>query len=106
MKYDVLIIGGGKITAYLGKELSKGKFNVNIIEKDKNRCLELSELLPNATIIHGDGSDQSLLLEEGVASIDAIVPLTNSDEENIIAYTSAALCFKGGGIFCLRCFKF
>ena len=81
---NVLIIGGGKITAYLGKELSKGKFNVNIIEKDKNRCLELSELLPNATIIHGDGTDQDVLQEEGINNMDALVALTNRDEENII----------------------
>lgn len=81
---DVLIIGGGKISLYLAEKLLKNKYKVKIIEKNYDRCLELNELLPNATIIHGDGSDQSLLLEEGVASIDAIVPLTNSDEENII----------------------
>lgn len=81
---NVLIVGGGKITAYLGKELSKGKFNVKIIELNKNRCLELSELLPNATIIHGDGTDQGVLEEEGLANMDAVVALTNKDEENII----------------------
>ena len=81
---DVLIIGGGKISLYLAEKLLKNKYKVKIIEKNYDRCLELNELLPNATIIHGDGSDQGLLLEEGVTSIDAIVPLTNSDEENII----------------------
>ena len=81
---NVLIVGGGKITAYLGKELEKGKFNVKIIEQNKARCLELSELLPSATIIHGDGTDQDLLLEEGLANMDAVVALTNKDEENII----------------------
>lgn len=89
---NVLVIGGGKISAYLGKELSKGKFNVHIIEKDKNRCLELSELLPNATIIHGDGTDQDLLQEEGINSVDALVALTNRDEENIIVSMYANQC--------------
>jgi trk system potassium uptake protein TrkA len=51
---SVIIIGGGKIAAYLGNFLLKSKYNVKIIEKDYNRCLELSELLPNATIIHGN----------------------------------------------------
>ena len=81
---DILVIGGGKISAYLVDALVKAKYNVKIIEKDYNRCLELSELLPSATIVHGDGSDQLILEEEGIDSCDAIVCLTNLDEENII----------------------
>ena len=81
---DILVIGGGKISIYLAEQLIKGKYNVKIIEKDYERCLELSELLPGASIIHGDGSDQLLLEEEGLDSCDAIVCLTNLDEENII----------------------
>ena len=46
--------------------------------------MELTDLLPAATIIYGDGTDQELLLDEGVTSIDGIIPLTDSDEENII----------------------
>jgi trk system potassium uptake protein TrkA len=54
------------------------------------RCIELNELLPSATIIHGDGSDQDLLLDEGLNNYSAVVPLTNSDEENIIISIFAA----------------
>lgn len=81
---DVLIIGGGKISLYLAERLLKNKYKVKIIEKNYERCLELNQLLSNVTIIHGDGSDQGLLLEEGIGSYDAVIPLTNSDEENII----------------------
>lgn len=81
---DALIIGGGKISLYLAKKLLKNKFKVKIIEKDLQRCIELNELLPSATIIHGDGSDQELLMEEGINAYNAVIPLTNSDEENII----------------------
>ena len=81
---NVMIVGGGKISAYLGKELLKNKFNVKIIEENMERCVELSELLPGATIIHGDGTDQVVLEEEGIKDTDAIVCLTGSDEENII----------------------
>lgn len=81
---DVLIIGGGKISTYLAESLIKNKYNVKIIEKNYNHCLELSELLPNASIIYGDGTDQVLLEEEGIDSCDAIIALTNLDEENII----------------------
>lgn len=81
---DALIIGGGKISLYLAEKLIKNKFKVKIIEKDLQRCVELNELLPSATIIHGDGSDQVLLKEEGIDTYSAVIPLTNSDEENII----------------------
>ena len=81
---SVMIIGGGKMALYLGDELVKNKYNVKILEKDYDRCLELSQLLPKATIICGDGSDQNVLEEEGINETDAIVCLTGKDEENII----------------------
>ena len=81
---NVMIVGGGKISAYLGASLAKHKFGVKIIEKDYERCKELSSLLDGVNIIHGDGSDQELLIEEGLDHTDAIVCLTGSDEENII----------------------
>ncbi|MBQ1312385.1 MAG: NAD-binding protein, partial [Blautia sp.] len=55
----------------------------------KERCEELSELLPEATIINGDGTDRALLLEEGLRDAEALVALTNMDEENIFLTLSA-----------------
>ena len=81
---SVMIIGGGKLVTYLGKDLLKHKYQVKIIENNYDRCLELSQLLPNATIIHGDGTDQVLLQEEGLQSSDAVVCTTGKDEQNII----------------------
>ena len=81
---DVMIIGGGKISVYLATELLKNKYNVKIIDNDHDRCVELSELLPKATIIHGDGSDQQVLHDEGLQQADALVCITGIDEENII----------------------
>ena len=80
----ILIIGGGKIALYLGEKLIANNYKVKIIESDQERCLELSQLLPGATIIHGDGTDQRILEEEGIKNTDAIVSLTGIDEENII----------------------
>ena len=81
---DVLIIGGGKISLYLAEGLLKSKYNVKIIEKDHDRCLLLTDLLPDATIINGDGTDQDILNDEGIKDTDAIISLTDLDEENII----------------------
>ena len=80
----VLLIGGGKISYYLARQLSDMGMRVRIIERNAQRCIELDEKLPKVEIIHGDGTDQELLQEEGVAETGAFVALTDNDEENII----------------------
>lgn len=81
---QTMIIGGGRIAFYLTKELLAAGMDVKIIEADLAVCEELSEALPDATIIHGDGTDQRLLMEEGLEHMDAVVALTGVDEENMI----------------------
>ncbi|MBO5576743.1 MAG: Trk system potassium transporter TrkA [Ruminococcus sp.] len=81
---SVMIVGGGKIGYYLAKQLSAIGMRVKVIEKDYNRCTELCDEIPKATIIHGDGTDQELLLDEGIKEVDAFVALSGLDEENII----------------------
>ena len=80
---NAIIVGGGTISYYLTKALLAMKIKVKVIEKDKNRCEFLSEELVDATIINGDGTDRSLLLEEGLGSAESFVTLTNMDEENV-----------------------
>lgn len=81
---EVMIIGGGKAAYYLSNMLLNMGMSVKIIESDKNRCEELSLLLPKAIIINGDGTNEELLKEEGIATAQAFIPLTGIDEENII----------------------
>ena len=81
---NTMIVGGGKITLYLAKMLDNLGIAVKIIEKSPERCLELSEALPRATIVNGDGSDEAFLKEERIDTMDAFVALTNMDEENIL----------------------
>ncbi len=59
------------------------------LTRTKERCEELSEMLPNATIICGDGTDRALLMEEGLSTVESFVTLTNMDEENIFLSLSA-----------------
>ena len=80
----VMIVGGGRICYYLALQLINVGMKVKIVEKDYARCEELAELLPKATIINGDGTDQDLLLEEGIDDADTFVALTGIDEENIL----------------------
>jgi trk system potassium uptake protein TrkA len=81
---SVMIAGGGTTSYYLAKQLSKTGVSVKIIEEDKKRCEELSELLPDAMIINGSCIDKDLLLAEGITETDALAALTALDEENIL----------------------
>lgn len=81
---QVMLIGGGRMGYYLGRQLLASGMDVKIIESDLGRCEELSQLLPDATVLHGDGTDQRLLQEEGIEHMDAVAALTGIDEENII----------------------
>ena len=81
---SVMILGGSKTAYYLSKMLLSSGNEVKIIEKNIERCEELSDILPKAVPINGDGSQQELLLEEGLRSLDAFVALTGMDEENIL----------------------
>ena len=79
-----MIIGGGKSSYYLAKLLLEQRMQVKIIESSRERCEELSTLLPEAVVICGDGGDEELLKEEGIDTAEAFVPLTGLDEENIL----------------------
>ncbi|MBR6564615.1 MAG: Trk system potassium transporter TrkA [Clostridia bacterium] len=80
----IMILGGGKLAFYLAKKLSEGNNSVTIIEKNPEVCEVLCEALPKVTVVNADGTDQEVLLEEGLLSVDAFVSLTGMDEQNIL----------------------
>lgn len=80
---NTLLVGGGNLTVYLTNKLTAAGVKVRIIEQNKERCEELSNLLPEALIINANASDSNILLEEGITEMDAFAALTNLDEENI-----------------------
>lgn len=84
-----LIIGGGKKSYYLASLLLENGISVKIIEKNKDACKKIDEALDGALIINGDGTNQNLLLEEGIENVDSIITLTGMDETNIIISTFA-----------------
>ena len=81
---NIMIVGGNKIGYYLADMLSKKKYKVKLIAKDRVIAEELAELLPRAEIIYGNGTKHDLLVEEGIESMDAFVALTDMDEENMV----------------------
>lgn len=82
---SAIIVGGGKTSYYLAKNLIQTGISVKIIEHNEQRCSELSSLLPeNIIIVNGNGTDESLLMQENLSLTDALIPLTGIDEENIL----------------------
>lgn len=82
---DSIIVGGGRAGYYLAKQLLKAGIAVKLIEENEDRCNQLSELLPDAVIINGDGTSEDLLKEEGLETVGAFIPMVGIDEENVLA---------------------
>ena len=82
---DIMILGGGQIGAITAKELSKTDFNIKIVEKSKERALELADQLSNALVINGDGRNVELLEEENINAMDAFISVTGNSETNIMS---------------------
>lgn len=81
---NVMIIGGGRISYYLANALSQKKYDIKLFENNSKKAEELAELLPRVTVICGNGTQHDVLLEEGIEAMDALVALTDIDEENMI----------------------
>lgn len=81
---QVMICGASRVARYLADSLAKNHISVAIVEKDPQRCREISTALPQVTVICGDSSDMDVLKSEGLADTDALVCLTQLDEVNLI----------------------
>ena len=79
-----LLCGGGRVSYYLASNLIKSGISVTIVENNYDRCKDLCEKLPSATVIHGNAGNTELLESEGLSGFDALVTLTGSEELNMI----------------------
>lgn len=82
---NVMILGGSKVGTKAARDLCEKRFNVKIIEKDKNKAFEIAEMLPNALVINGDCRNVELLEEESLGSMDAFIAVTGNSETNIMS---------------------
>ena len=91
---NVMLCGGGRVSYYLATALEKSGIDVKIIERDYNRAEELSIMLPDASVIHGNCGNMELLESEDLAKCDALVTLTGEEELNMIV----SLCASSAGV--------
>ena len=82
--HNVMILGGSRIGRKTARNL-QGHVNVKLIDKDKNECMYLADTLEKSLIINGDGTDISLLKEEGIKNMDAFIAVTGNSETNILS---------------------
>lgn len=81
----VVIVGGGKVGAYLAQMLGTEGHDVTLIEFRPEQCTRLEgELKDNVRLICGDGDEPYILEDANVASADAIVAATGDDEDNLV----------------------
>ena len=80
---NVMIVGGGKLGEALAGLLCEAGVRVKLIEKNAERCRALAEKLPDVSVLCADGTRQDFLRGENISQMDAVVALTNLDEENV-----------------------
>lgn len=86
---NIMIVGGGRIAYYLVQNLYDMNYSIKVIEHEKATCDLMAMAFPKINVIHGDGTDHDLLLEEGIEDADAFIALTGMDEENILLSINA-----------------
>jgi trk system potassium uptake protein TrkA len=82
---NVMILGGSKVGFKTARDLCSNKFNVKLIEKDKEKAFDIADNIPNALVINGDGRNVELLEEESLESMDAFIAVTGNSETNIMS---------------------
>lgn len=80
----IMIMGGGHIGGLLA-QLLENKYQIKLIEQDRQRCEQLAQQLRNTTVLHGNGCDSRLLQQEDIETIDCFCALSNSDADNIVS---------------------
>jgi len=80
----IIIAGGGNIGKRLARAL-ESDYRVKVIESGLDRARAIAEDLERTIVLHGDGADEDLLLEENIEDTDVFCALTNDDEANVLA---------------------
>lgn len=88
----VILCGGGRVSFYLAQMLIRNGIGVQIVEQDYDKCVQLANMIPKASVIHGDATKEFLLDNEGISDCDALVTLTGVDEMNIIISLYGSSC--------------
>ena len=84
----VLIMSGSRIAVRFALQFSN-KFQIKIIEENRELCESLSTRLPDCEIEHGDARNIEVLIDNNIEQYDAFLALSESSETNILACMTA-----------------
>jgi len=90
---ESIIIGGGKIGYNLLKTLKERKYQVTLVERNRDTCAKIADEL-DADVICGDGTDLDVLNDAGINNAEVVAAVTGTDEENMVICQIAKLSFN------------
>ena len=85
---NIMILGGSKLGFKTAKSLGRD-YKVKLIEINRDKCNQLANQLSRTMVLHGDGRNVDLLVEEGIEMMDAFIAVTGDTETNILSCLSA-----------------
>jgi trk system potassium uptake protein TrkA len=90
----VMIVGGGKMGAYLAGQLLHAGHEVRLLEQREEVAERLKEDLPIEVVITGDGSSPGILEAAGIERANVLAAVTGIDETNLVTTTLARFEFS------------
>lgn len=81
----VMLAGGGNIGFRLARELENKRYNVKLVERDRQRAEQIADGLDETVVLYGDAADEDMLVQENIQSMDVFCAVTNNDEANILS---------------------
>jgi len=80
----VLVSGGTRMGECVANRLSAKGIQTKIIARDRARGEHLAATMDRVVVLHGEGTDQRLLLQEGVRDVDMFISAADDEEENVL----------------------
>ena len=90
---NVIVVGGGKVGQRLASLLRSSRHEVKVIEVNTAVAGALRQVLDSGAVIHGNGSEPSVLEAAGARTADVVAAVTGKDEVNLVVLSLARFEF-------------
>ncbi|MCU0829926.1 MAG: Trk system potassium transporter TrkA [Rhizobiaceae bacterium] len=83
----IIIAGGGNIGVYVAQALEQRQGNVRakIIEQDRDRAIQIADMLDRTVVLNASVLDEKILKEADIDGADLMISVTNNDQVNILS---------------------
>jgi trk system potassium uptake protein len=95
----VIIVGCGRVGAYLARSLVAAGHQVAVVDRVSAAFKRLGPDFPGELVL-GTGIDEDVLRQAGIEQADALVAVTNGDNTNIMAAQVAREIFAVKRVIC------